>query len=207
METVYLVCAILGGTILDCQFVMTLVGLGDHHDIGGDHDVAHDIGHEDASHDHGHEDAHAHDSSWFVGILTFRTIVAALTFFGLAGKYGTASDYPPPTTLALAAAAGVAALFLVAWMMKALHRLRAEGTVRIDRAVGATGTVYLTVPANKSGAGKVTIVVQERTMEYQAVTSEQNELPTGTKVVAVAVLGPGTIEVAPVLTSERVTHV
>ena len=98
-------------------------------------------------------------------------------------------------------------MFLVAWMMRALHRLKAEGTVRIDRAVGATGTVYLTVPANRSGAGKVTLVVQERTMEYQAVTSEHSELPTGTKVVAVAVLGPGTIEVAPVPSSKRVTHV
>jgi len=207
METVYLGCAILGGTILVCQFVMTLVGLGDHHDIGGDHDIAHDIGHDGAGHEHAHEGAHAHDSSWFVGILTFRTIVAALTFFGLAGKFGTASNFEPPATLAMAAAAGVAAMFLVAWMMRALHRLRAEGTVRIDRAVGATGTVYLTVPANKSGAGKVTLTLQERTMEYEAVTSEQNELPTGTKVVAVAVLGPGTIEVAPVVSAERVTHV
>ena len=207
METVYLGCAILGGTILICQFVMTLLGLGDHHDIGGDHDISHDVGHGDAGHDHGHDEAHEHDSSWFVGILTFRTIVAALTFFGLAGKFGAASNFDPPTTLAMAAAAGVAAMFLVAWMMRALHRLKAEGTVRIDRAVGATGTVYLTVPANRSGAGKVTLVLQERTMEYQAVTSELSELPTGTKVVAVAVLGPGTIEVAPVPSSERVTHV
>jgi hypothetical protein len=184
---------VLGGTVLVCQFVMTLTGLGGDHDLAGDHDVGHEL-----DHDHTQGDAHEHGSSWFIGVLTFRTIVAALTFFGLAGKFGMASDYSPTQTLLIAIAAGVAALFLVAWMMQALVRMKSEGTIRIERAVGASGTVYLTVPANKSGTGKVTLTVQERTMEYQAVTSEQNELPTGAKVVAVAVIGPGTVEVAPV---------
>ena len=67
METVYFGCAILGGTLLVCQFVMTLLGLG------GDHDISHDAGH-----DHGHDHSHERSSSWFVGLLTFRTIVAAL---------------------------------------------------------------------------------------------------------------------------------
>ena len=75
METVYLVCAVVGGTVLVCQFVMTLLGLGGDHDAGGDHDVAHDAGHHEAGHDH--------DSSWLVGVLTFRTLVAALAFFGV----------------------------------------------------------------------------------------------------------------------------
>jgi hypothetical protein len=197
MEILYLGCAVLGGTVLVCQFVMTLVGIGGDHDLGGDHEFGHDAGHA-LDHDHTQGDAHEHGSSWFIGVLTFRTIVAALTFFGLAGMFGNASDYTPTTTLLIAVAAGTAALFLVAWMMRALVRMKSEGTIRIERAVGANGTVYLTVPANKSGIGKVTLNIQERTMEYQAVTSEQNELPTGAKVVAVAVIGPGTVEVAPV---------
>jgi hypothetical protein len=196
MENLYLACAVLGGTVLVCQFVMTLAGLGGDHDLGGDHEVGHDAGHA-MDHDHTQGDAHEHGSSWFIGVLTFRTIVAALTFFGLAGKFGAASDYTPTKTLLIAIAAGTAALFLVAWMMRALVRLKSEGTIRIERAVGANGTVYLTVPPNKSGVGKVTLSLQERTMEYDAVTSEQNELPTGAKVVAVAVIGPGTVEVAP----------
>jgi hypothetical protein len=44
-------------------------------------------------------------------------------------------------------------------------------------------------------------------MEYQAITSDQNAIPTGTKVVAVAVVGPGTVEVSPVPSTERVAHV
>jgi hypothetical protein len=198
-ETFFLVCAIVGGTLLLCQFLMSLIGFGDHHDAGGDHDF-HDAGGHDAHGDHAdqsdHHDQAAHHS-WFVGVLTFRSLVAALTFFGLAGLSATVNFHQdPPQAIALALAAGAAALFGVAYMMKSLHRLKADGTVRIERAVGTNGTVYLTIPGEKAGAGKVTLKLQNRTVEYQAVTPKQ-QLPTGAKVVVTAVLGPDTVEVIP----------
>lgn len=196
METVYLGCAILGGTLLVCQFVMTLLGLG------GDHDISHDAGH-----DHGHDHSHEHSSSWFVGLLTFRTIVAALAFFGVGGKFGSEYGLQPLVTLGVAAVAGFAAMYLVGEMMKWLHKLKSEGNVRIERAIGATGTVYLTIPASKSGVGKVTLSMQNRTVELHAVTNQEHELPTGTKIVAVAVVGPGTVEVAVASSMERVNDV
>lgn len=210
MNIVYLVCAVVGGVTLVCQFVMTLVGLGGDHDVGG-----HDGG--DLHVDHGganhHHEATDHDAqtSWFVGLLTFRTIVAALTFFGLTGMAGLSNDMDPLLTLAMAAGAGGVAMFLVAWLMRGLHRLKAEGTVRIERAVGATGTVYLSIPGNNSGEGKVTVTLQNRTMEYEAVTPH-DQLATGAKIVVTRVVGPGTVEVVPVTepaisTSERSTHV
>lgn len=193
LETIYLICAALGATVMVCQFALTLIGLGGHHDFGGgDHDLSHDVGH-DAAH---HEAGHGHESSWFAGVLTFRTIVAALTFFGLGGLTTSAGNWPPLITVLAALACGVAAMFLVAWIMQSLAKLQAEGNVRIDRAVGKTGTVYLTVPGQKAGAGKVTLNLQNRTVEYQAVTS-LGELPTGAKVVVVAVVSPDTVEVAP----------
>ena len=45
LDTVFLVCAVLGGTIMVCQVVLTLVGLaGDslHVDVG--HDMGHGLG-------------------------------------------------------------------------------------------------------------------------------------------------------------------
>ena len=49
---------------------------------------------------------------------------------------------------------------------------------------GATGTVYLSVPGNRAGAGKVHVTVLNRKLEYKAVTSEPT-LPTGSQVVVV----------------------
>jgi membrane protein implicated in regulation of membrane protease activity len=190
-EMVYLTCAIVGGTLLVCQFLLGLLGLGDHHDAAGDHDV-HDAGSHDAHGGHGDHDAH---NSWFVGVLTFRSLVAALTFFGLAGLAATVNfnqELPLSLVIALAAAAG--ALFGVAYLMRSLHRLKADGTVRIERAVGQSGTVYLTIPAQKAGVGKVTVTLQNRTQEYQAVTPHQ-QLPTGSKIRVTAVIGPDTVEV------------
>ncbi|MBL8794705.1 MAG: hypothetical protein JNM56_12430, partial [Planctomycetia bacterium] len=38
-ETLYLACALIGGTLLLCQFVLGLLGFGEHHDVAAD---AHD---------------------------------------------------------------------------------------------------------------------------------------------------------------------
>ena len=94
----------------------------------------------------------------------------------------------------VAVAAGVAAMFAVYWMMQCLYRLRADGTVRIQRSVGQHGNVYLRIPANRSGSGKIQFNLQNRTMEYLAVTAGP-ELPTGAKVVVVGVVNPTTLEV------------
>jgi hypothetical protein len=80
--------------------------------------------------------------------------------------------------------------------MQSLAKLHSDGTVRIERALGAPATVYLTIPGQKSGAGKVQVKVQNRLVEYQAITSQQQELSTGANVVVVAVVNPGTVEVA-----------
>ncbi|HEV3119291.1 MAG TPA: hypothetical protein VGY58_19710 [Gemmataceae bacterium] len=196
METVYLVCAILGGTLMLCQFLLTLVGIGEHHDLGGDHgaglgDTHHEIGHH-------HQPGHDEESAWFVKLLTFRAITAALLFFGLAGLAASARiSESALVPLGIAVAAGAAALMAVAWVMQMLAKLQSDGSVRIARAVGAPATVYLTIPAQKNGAGKVHVKVQNRTMEYQAVTSQEQDLPTGAHVVVVAVVNPGMVEVAP----------
>ncbi len=205
MLMVYAICAAIGGTILICQFVMTLVGLGHGHgDLGGG-DVHFDVGHDASVGDaHAGHDAHGHDgqadhvgSNWLFGVITFRTVVAALAFFGLAGLAGAQVEWPPARTLLVAVASGAAAMFVVHWTLQGLHRLQADGTVRIDSAVGRTGSVYLRVPGNRAGAGKVTISVQGRSMEFQAMTS-QAAIPTGNRVVVTGVLDRETVEVEPV---------
>ncbi|MFN4257809.1 MAG: hypothetical protein ACK4RK_00795 [Gemmataceae bacterium] len=197
METVYLICAILGGTILVGQFLLSVLGVGGDHD-GGDASVGdtHDI-HTSDGHDH-HGAGHG---GWFVGVLTFRTVVAALTFFGLIGMMGSTSAWSSPVTFVLAVAAGAGAMFLVAWVMKSLHQLRSDGTVRIERTVGEPGTVYLRIPGHREGVGKVTVSVQNRSVEFQAVTNH-DALPTGAKIIVVGVVNSDTLEVAPLVEAE-----
>jgi len=216
MNTLFLITAVLGGTIFLCQFLLGLAGLGEHHDLGGDggdfdhgfeaadHDLGdHDAGGHEAAHDH--ELGHESTTSWFVGVLSFRTIVAGMTFFGLAGLASDAQGAHPMGSLAIAIAAGVAALYAVAWTMRALSRLRADGTARIENAVGTSGVVYLAVPGFLGGKGKVTVTVQNRSMEYEAVT-DHSALPTGATVRVVAVVDPETVAVESIPEPVRTNH-
>jgi hypothetical protein len=194
LTTFYMACAVLGGTLLVCQFLLSLLGHGAHHDVDA-HDSGDFSGH-DLHAEGSHETHHESHGTGFIRLLTFRTVVAALTFFGLGGRAAAAASLDPVRTLGWALAAGVGALFLVAWLIQSLYRLKAEGTVRMARAVGRRGTVYLTIPGRRAGAGKVHLNLQNRTVECQAVT-DQEALPTGSKVQVAAVLGPDTVLVIP----------
>src|SRR5690349_21657495 len=94
MTAFYSICAILGCTILVCQSALTMLGFAGHDvdhlgDHGGD---APDVG-PGGDVDHDHVGDH-HGSSWFFGILTMRTVTAALAFFGLTGLALTAGGHP-----------------------------------------------------------------------------------------------------------------
>jgi hypothetical protein len=189
MESLYLFCAAAAGGILMMQFVFGLLGMGHHvdfHDGSADLHLDHADG-IDGDHDLDHGDAdHAdHDGTWFVGILSFRAIVSAVMMFGLAGM-SAQKMYEPPTSLAIALACGIGVLFGVAYLLKTLYGFASDGTVRDLDAIGTTGSVYLTIPANNQGKGKVTVVVKGRTMEYEALT-EGESLPTGTPILVVDV--------------------
>ena len=112
LSWLFLICAVVGGTVLICQFVLTLVGLGgDHgldisHDMPGDFtgDVGHDVHVGGATAPivlvmtpHGH-----HGSSWLFAVISFRTLVAAATFFGLVGLAAQSAGQPSACNLFLA---------------------------------------------------------------------------------------------------------
>ncbi len=180
METTFLVCATLGGTLLVIQLIGTLIG------FGGDHDF-----------DHGGDGGHgtdAHGSDWFLGVLTIKTATAALTFFGIGGKIALNAGATEMAALGVAVGAGVVALYLVAALVRSLHKLKADGTARIERSVGSPATVYLRIPGERAGAGKVHLNLQNRTVEYQAITPGR-ELPTGAQVKVIAVVNADTVEV------------
>ena len=198
MTNVFLFCAVIGGTVLVCQFVLTLVGLGGNADIADDlpDDVPHDFHGGDG---HVHGDGHAgsaHYSSWLFGVISFRTLIAAATFFGLAGLAAESANQGRGVQLLIAVAAGAGAMYGVHWIMQAIGRLGEDGTIKVQRALGQEATVYVPIPAAKSRAGKVQLRLQNRLVEYEAVTAGAEKLATGTKVRVVGMSG-NTLEVEP----------
>lgn len=197
MTSVYWFCAILGSTLVLLQFCATLFGLGGG-DLDGDGvpdsldlDVEADGGGADA-------DGAEGDASGvpFLKALSIRTATAGSAFFGLGGLTGEALGFGKVATAALAIVAGIAAIYGVYFLFRTLSRFGEDGSIRESTAVGATGTVYLRIPAKRSGRGKVVVSQQGRSMEYAAETDDENELATGTPIVVVKLIAPSTALVA-----------
>lgn len=202
MESFFTWCAVLGGALFLIQLVMLLIGFE-----GFDSDVdvpSAEVGEfnlreTDVDFDP-HPDNWLHNDGWFVGIVTFRSLVAAVTVFGLIGL-ATWQEVTPARSVTIAAAAGLGTLYLVGWSFKKLYDIRSDGTVRMQDTVGVSGNVYLSIPGQNAGAGKVTVKVGGRTMEYLAMTPGE-PLKTGTPVVVTRVLNEQTLEVTPASRTE-----
>lgn len=196
MTSVYWFCAILGSTLVLLQFCATLFGLG-----GGDLDGdgvpdALDLDVE-AEADGGGADSDGDASGVpFLKALSIRTATAGAAFFGLGGLTGEAVGLGKVATAGLAVVAGIAAIYGVYFLFRTLSRFGEDGSIRESTAVGATGTVYLRIPAKRSGRGKVVVSQQGRSMEYAAETDDENELATGTPIVVVKLIAPSTALVA-----------
>lgn len=211
MGVFFLLCAVIGGTILICQFVLTLVGLGGEHGLDFGHDAGHDFagdsgsdaGSQDAD-GNGHDSAHAHGSSWLFAAVSFRTLVAAITFFGLIGSAARSAEQPPGVQVVLALAAGLGAMYGVHWLIRSISRLGEDATLRVKSALGQEGTVYVPIAGEKAAAGKIQLKMQNRLVEYAAITSFPERLATGTKVRVVAIAG-NTLEVEPIKTATIAT--
>jgi membrane protein implicated in regulation of membrane protease activity len=199
MITFFVICATVGGTILICQFVLTLVGMGGHGAEFGGTDAGHGFGdvHHDVASPEGHDAHGQHGSTWLFSVLSLRALVAASTFFGLGGLTAESLQQSPTIQLLVALASGGAALYAVNAILRLFGRVSEDGTVRIQRAVGCEGTVYLTIPPQKTGLGKIHISLQNRIMEYAALTATGEQLATGAKVVVIRVVGTDTLEVEP----------
>lgn len=203
MEMVYSYTALFGGVLVVLQTALALIGLADTDvDVDGidmdvdldlDMDVDMDVGSDvDLS-------GGAAGDGWFVGMLSTRAIIAAIAVFGLTGL-AIQNQLGSVQTMICALGAGFGTMYSVAFVIRSMHRLATDGTVRILDTLGQPGTVYLPLPANRESVGKVTVCVGERTMEYPAVTAGER-LTAGTPIVVVNVIGD-TLEVAHVRETE-----
>jgi hypothetical protein len=176
MTTFYLACALVGGGVVVLQLVAGLLGLG--------HDAPHDL----------HAGHAGSGASSGLQLTSLRALSAGLAFFGLTGYGLLRSGWRVVPVTALALGAGLGAMMVVAMLLRLMLRLESDGVVRIENALWQPATVYVPIPGGKAGAGKVTLSLQGRLVEYQAVTDEP-ALSTGTAVTVVDVVSPDTLEV------------
>jgi len=182
------VIALTASLIFIVQTIMTFLGA----DNGADVDF-------DASFD---TDVDVADIDAAVGsggsnLYTFRNFVNFFLGFGWTAVLLNDSIKSRGLLLLLAVLVGVGFVALVMWLFKWLYSMQQTGNINVYKsAVGCTGTVYLPIPAERGGEGKVQITIQGAVREYNALT-EGEALPTGKPIKVVEVINPGTLLVEP----------
>lgn len=188
MTSFFTVCALLGGAVLLLQLALGLFGLdGDGHVEAGGHEALHGG----------------------LDLLSVRALAAGVAGFGFGGLIGMSSPFGVVGGLLLGMLLGTGSALAVAYIMRSMLRLEADGTLRLENAIGASAKVHLTVPASRSGTGKIHVTVQGRLVELSAVTAHAAPLSTGSAVVVLDVSEGDVVEVAPeaAILPTEVTHV
>ncbi|MBK7644363.1 MAG: hypothetical protein IPJ19_15190 [Planctomycetes bacterium] len=174
IETLCLACAGIGGAVLVLLTVLSLFG-GDHGEV-----------------DHGESGELEHDSA--LNLLSVRSVAAFLAFFGLGGWGGIQAGWSPFASLLVGVAAGSLMLVAVALLFRLPRKLHAEGNLDPANAVGLVAHVYLRIPGQNSGKGKITLSLQGRSAEFHACTNG-GEIPTGADVRVARLISSDTFEV------------
>ena len=128
-----------------------------------------------------------------MNLLTFRNFVNFLIGFGWTAIL--LKDSVPSTGLRMliAIAVGIVLVILVMLLFKWLTDMQESGNINVYKsAVGCEGTVYLTIPGERAGEGKIQITINNAVREYAAVTDGPT-LKTGLRIRVVEVVSANTM--------------
>ncbi len=129
-------------------------------------------------------------------ILSLRSLLAFGMFMGYTGVVVLRSGMGWFTALVAGLLAGALAAWLAWRLLRLVLRLQSSGTLKLENAVRQTGKVYLPVPGQLAGTGKVMVKVQGSLRELEAV-SEEGPIPTGEQILVVGLTEKGELIVQP----------
>jgi hypothetical protein len=171
MTTFFLTLLVLGVLVLTLQFVLGLVG--------ADGEGVFDDG----------------DASDGLDLFTVRALSAAAAAFGLVGLAATRFGLPGWLALPIALVAAIISAVAVASVMRSLKRLEQDKSFDIGTTVGLPAKVYLSIPAARSGEGKIHLTAHAQFMELNAVTTD-GAIPMGEVVTVVDTVSSDTVVVS-----------
>lgn len=123
--------------------------------------------------------------------LTLKNMVGFFTIFGWVGIASVESGASVGASLVFATIGGVTMMLIMAGLFYLLMKANADGTMRIERAIGQTGEVYLTIKSKRGASGKVQIKVMGSLRTLDALTDDELDIQTG-KMVRVSDIVHGT---------------
>lgn len=169
------------------QFVFSLIGLDADADMDGDMDMSGDVD---------TDPGFGLDADFT--ILSVRSIIAFFTFFGWTGVLVLNAGRDVYTAIGLSLVSGTIAMVVVGYLIYLFSKLSEDGNIEMESAIFNTGKVYLTIPAEESGQGKIHITIGNSFREINAVTKNLSPLPTGASIRVIEVIDNNLLLVEPI---------
>lgn len=158
------------------QTVMTFLGLGDH-------DADFDLDTSDGS----------FDADPSMNLLTFRNLVNFCLGFGWTAVLMHEKIQSNALLIIVSVIVGILLVTVVMWTFKWLSGMQQTGNIDVHKsAVGCEGKVYLTIPGERKGEGKIQITINNAVREYDAVTDGET-IPTGKAIKVTEVINDYTL--------------
>lgn len=173
-EKVFWYFAIPFSVVFIIQLILTFMGMNDDTDVGDDHSM---FDHSDA-HDLDLDSGESLDGMSSFHFFTVRNFIIFFTVFGWTGIVGANSNLSNTVTIILSILLGLIVMAIVSGIFYLTNKLVENGTMSLANAMHCIGEVYITIPANGNGVGKVSITLQGSLREIEAMT-EGDEIKSG----------------------------
>ncbi len=166
------------------QLFMTLLGMG-----GDAADGSFDVDVGDMDHGTG------------IGLFSTQTIAAFFVAFGWVGVAAIKGGLSVLWVAFVAFGSGVLSMYCMYHMLRGLLRLQSKGNLEYSSAIGAEGTVYVTIPGSDEDGGQIQVNIQGRLTTAAARKVSPGVVKPGQRVKVVGVNGPTDFVVEEIKTS------
>lgn len=137
-------------------------------------------------------DADGMDGDFDFPIFSVKAITAFSTFFSWTGVMMLNAGKTVTQVLPFSIGAGLVAMFTVVFLVRQFNKFSESGTADFLDLIFEKGDVYLTIPSDKKGKGKVHITLNDSLKEINAIT-EGPEIKNGEKVRILEILKDNTL--------------
>lgn len=166
------ILSIFSSAVFFIVFVVSLFGFDAESDIDLDADAEVDM------------DADGGD----LPVFSVKALTAFLTFFSWTGVLLTGEGRSLWEIIPYSVLSGIIAMALVVFLLKKFSDFTESGTADALDLIFEKGNVYLPIPPDQKGKGKVHVTLNRSLREMNAVTQDREEIHTGDKVRVLEVL-------------------
>lgn len=196
---IYFVVGVVSLTVMVFWMILNVIGLGGGVDALDAADAADALDGVDAMDGLDAADAadagDAADSS--ASVFTFRSILAFFGGFGWSGVLAMDLGLSAGQSFLVSIPVGLFFFLLTYSVLLFLLSMSATGSLNYANAIGETGEVYIAIPPNREGTGKVRVKVQGRLKTVSAYNASDKKAETHSRVKVVGQIDPSTLLVKP----------